>query len=122
MKSIALAIYSKPKPNGAAETAYDLAQSLLSLGHKVSRLFFFHDGVYNATDSHSISLPQRWSQLIQSHSIDAVVCVASAEQRGIKPSPSHATENKLLPGFQIAGLAQLVDASKNSDHLLTFSD
>lgn len=122
MKSIALAIYSKPKANGAAETAYDLAQALLSLGHQVSRLFFFHDGVYNAIENDSrSSLPQLWSQLIQSHSIDAVVCVASAEQRGIKQSTS--VENqKLLPGFAIAGLAQLIDVSKHSDHLITFSD
>lgn len=126
MKTIALAIYSAPRPNGSACTAHNLAQALVAQGHRISRLFFLNDGVYNSVSKDvENSLPDCWSTFILTHSIDAVVCVASAEKRGIGASKQLGDKSEVqspLPGFEIAGLAQLIDASIHSDHVLTFSD
>ena len=72
-------------------------------------MFFYHDGVNNATrlteppqdDRHIVN---RWSKLAAEHKVDLVVCVAAALRRGIK-------DESLAPGFRISGLGQLVEAA-----------
>ena len=98
----------------------DLADSQIAAGHEVMRVFFYHDGVYNATrlteppqdDRHIVN---RWSALKEQHGVDLVVCVAAALRRGIK-------DEVLAPGFRISGLGQLVDAGIKADRTVTFGD
>ena len=83
-------------------------------------MFFYHDGVNNATklteppqdDRHIVN---RWSQLAVDHGIDLVVCVAAALRRGIK-------DENLAKGFRISGLGQLVESSIKADRLMVFGD
>ena len=92
----------------------------LAKGHEVMRVFFYHDGVNNATrlteppqdDRHVVN---RWSALHAEHGVDLVVCVAAALRRGIK-------DEVLAPGFRISGLGQLVDAGIKADRTVTFGD
>jgi tRNA 2-thiouridine synthesizing protein D len=92
----------------------------LAKGHEVQRVFFYHDGVNNATrlteppqdDRHVVN---RWSALAADHKVDLVVCVAAALRRGIK-------DEVLAPGFRISGLGQLVDSGIKADRLITFGD
>jgi len=109
-----------PYTHQASDSAYQFVSAALAKGHSVLRVFFYHDGVNNATrlteppqdDRHVVN---RWAALATEHKIDLVVCVAAAQRRGI-------TEEVLAPGFRISGLGQLVDSGIKADRLVTFGD
>jgi tRNA 2-thiouridine synthesizing protein D len=108
-----------PYTHQASDTAWQFCQAVAK-GHEIQRVFFYHDGVYNATklteppqdDRHVVN---RWSALKAEHNVDLVVCVAAALRRGIK-------DEILAPGFRISGLGQLVDSGIKADRLVTFGD
>ncbi|MFC5496108.1 sulfurtransferase complex subunit TusD [Caenimonas terrae] len=116
----ALMVSEGPYTHQAADTAWQFATAAIARGHEVWRVFFYHDGVYNASrlteppqdDRHIVN---RWSALAAQHKVDLVVCVAAALRRGIK-------DEVLAPGFRISGLGQLVDAGLKTDRLVTFGD
>ena len=115
-----LLVSEGPYTHQASDTAYQFAKAAIENGHEIQRVFFYHDGVYNATrlteppqdDRHIVN---RWSALKEQHGTDLVVCVAAALRRGIK-------DEVLAPGFRISGLGQLVDAGIKADRLVTFGD
>ena len=82
-----LAIYGAPYSSQAADTAYSFAQTAIVRGHEIYRLFFYLDGVHNASNlatppQDETDIPARWRELIQTHDIDAVVCIAAGLRRG----------------------------------------
>jgi len=124
-----LAIYAAPYSSEGSSTAYRFAQTALAQGHDIYRLFFYSDGVHNASSlaappQDELQLPEHWQQLINTHDIDAVVCVASALRRGILNTEEAQRYDKstsnMLEGFDISGLGQLVDAAVHSDQVITF--
>ncbi|MDP2239057.1 MAG: sulfurtransferase complex subunit TusD [Burkholderiales bacterium] len=115
-----LMVSEGPYTHQASDTAFKFAAAALEKGHQIDRIFFYHDGVNNATrlteppqdDRHIVN---RWSALAEQHGIDLVVCVAAALRRGIK--------DEILPkGFRISGLGQLVETGIQSDRLVVFGD
>jgi tRNA 2-thiouridine synthesizing protein D len=124
-----IVILGAPYTGEAAETAFRFVQAVLAKNHEIYRLFFYHDGVHNA--SSLITLPQdetqptqRWQELIDQHKLDAIVCIASALRRGVLNETEAKRFSKpasnLMPGFTVAGLGELIDASLQSDRLITF--
>ncbi|MEZ5617364.1 MAG: sulfurtransferase complex subunit TusD [Rhodocyclaceae bacterium] len=117
---IGILINEGPYTHQASDSAYLFARAAIEKGHKVSRVFFYHDGVNNSTrlteppqdDRHIVN---RWAKLGQEHGIDLVVCVAAALRRGIK-------DENLAPGFRISGLGQLIETGIQSERLVTFGD
>ena len=118
-----LAIYSPPEASGNAEIALQFAAEVLRQGHSIYRLFFFNDGVLNCAQS-DLAVCQQWRQLIQQYNLDAIACVASAEKRGLQSFDTKQTNlpaKTINPIFTIGGIAQLIDASVNSDRVITFA-
>lgn len=124
-----LAIYSAPYSSQASYTAYQFAVAALRQGHTLYRIFFYQDGVHNATSlatppQDEFNLQQAWQRLAKDHNLDLVVCIAAALRRGLldqgeakrydKPSHNIAQE------FTISGLGQLVEAAVISDRLISF--
>lgn len=116
---LSVLILEGPYNHEASDSAYNFIQAALAKGHTIHRIFFYDDGVYNATklmdppqDDRHIS--RRWSEL-GAKGIDMVVCVAAAKRRGI-------TNEVLAPNIRISGLGQLADMIDNSDRLVTFGD
>jgi tRNA 2-thiouridine synthesizing protein D len=115
-----LLINEGPYNHQAADTAYQFARAALAKGHRVRRVFFYNDGVNNATrlteppqdDRHIVN---RWSKLAADHGVDLVVCVAAGLRRGL-------VEDNVAPGFRISGLGQLVEAGIESDRFVVFGD
>lgn len=109
-----------PYTHQSTDTAYQFVKAALSKGHEIHRVFFYHDGVNNATklteppqdDRHIVNL---WSDLAKEHGLDLVVCVAAALRRGIK-------DENLAEGFRISGLGQLIESGIQADRLITFGD
>jgi len=115
-----LMVNEGPYTHQATDTAYLFAKAALEKGHKIDRVFFYHDGVNNATrlteppqdDRHIVD---RWSKMAEEHGVDLVVCIAAAMRRGIR-------EENLAAGFRISGLGQLVESGIRSDRLVVFGD
>jgi tRNA 2-thiouridine synthesizing protein D len=115
----------------ASDSAFQFVKAALEKGHEIFRVFFYHDGVYNASrlsvppqDDRNIN--KRWSELAQQHSVDLVVCIAAAQRRGILDAAEAKRQGKdadnLAEGFRISGLGQLIEASIEAERLIVFGD
>jgi tRNA 2-thiouridine synthesizing protein D len=120
-----------PYTHEASDTAYQFAKAVLAKGHEIFRIFFYHDGVNNATrlttpPQDDRNIVNRWSKLAQENNLDLVVCVAAAQRRGIVDEGEMKRNGKdatnLAPGFRISGLGQLIEAGIQSDRLVVFGD
>jgi tRNA 2-thiouridine synthesizing protein D len=120
-----------PYTHQASDTAYQFAKAVLARGHEIFRIFFYHDGVNNATrlttpPQDDRNIVNRWSKLAEENKLDLVVCVAAAQRRGIVDEGEAKRNGKdatnLAPGFRISGLGQLIEAGIQSDRLVTFGD
>ncbi|MGE5027023.1 MAG: sulfurtransferase complex subunit TusD [Betaproteobacteria bacterium] len=104
----------------ASDSAYQFCKAAIEKGHEVHRVFFYHDGVYNASKlteppQDDRNIVNRWAKLAEEHKVDLVVCVAAGLRRGI-------VDENLAPGFRISGLGQLVEAGIQDDRMVVFGD
>lgn len=130
---ISIQINEGPYQHQAADTAYQFAKAAIAKGHEIFRVFFYHDGVNNASrftvppqdDRNIVNL---WAELKQADGsdIDRVVCVAAALRRGMldeaEASKNGIDGNNIHPAFRISGLGQLIEAGIQSERLLVFGD
>lgn len=120
-----------PYQHQTADSAYQFTKAALEKGHEIFRVFFYHDGVNNAT---RLGLPPQddrnitnlWAELAEKHELDLVVCVAAAQRRGLLDE-NEATRNgkdahNIHPAFRISGLGQLIEGGIQADRLLVFGD
>ena len=124
-----IAIHTAPTSQQGSYSALRFAQAALAAGHEIYRLFFYADGVHNATaltvaPQDEFDIPDAWQQLIQENQLDAVVCIAAALKRGVVDGTEAARYTKpahnLHPSFELSGLGQLLDAAVHSDRVITF--
>lgn len=124
-----LVILGAPYASQAPQTALKFARASLAAGHEIYRLFFYMDGVHNASKlvappQDEQDIPKDWQELIQKHNIDAVVCIAAALRRGIIDGNEAARYEKsadnLADGFTLSGLGQLIEAGIESDRVICF--
>ena len=120
-----------PYQHQASDTAFQFTKAALEKGHEIFRVFFYHDGVNNATrlttpPQDDRNVVNRWSELAAKHNIDLVVCVAAAQRRGIADADEAKRNgkdaNNIAPGFRISGLGQLIEGGIQSDRLVVFGD
>ncbi|MEQ8408414.1 MAG: sulfurtransferase complex subunit TusD [Gammaproteobacteria bacterium] len=124
-----IVVYAAPYSSEAASTALRFTKSLLESGHDITRVFFFSDGVHNAsslaiTPQDEPSIQMQWDKLIKQYDLDAVACVSSAIKRGIinaQEANRYDLESvSINDSSEIAGLGQLVDAVLLSDRTVNF--
>jgi tRNA 2-thiouridine synthesizing protein D len=129
MTTFALLVLGAPHSTAAEQSAWHFAQAAVAAGHRVFRVFFFHDGVQcgNALqlpEPQQPSVPSRWQQLARDHQVDLVVCIASAMRRGVtnaeEASRHQLGAGNLAEGFDLSGLGQWVEASILADRVVTF--
>lgn len=127
----AILINEGPYQHQAADSAYQFAKAALEKGHEIFRIFFYHDGVNNATrltipPQDDRNIVDRWTKLAQDHNLDLVVCIAAAQRRGILDANEAKRNGKnadnLADGFRISGLGQLIEAGIQADRLVVFGD
>ena len=118
-----------PYQHQASDTAYQFTKAALAAGHEIFRVFFYHDGVNNATrlavppqDDRNVA--KQWSELAIANNLDMVVCIAAAQRRGIMDADEAKrqglTADNIAEGFRISGLGQLIEAGIESDRLVVF--
>tara|TARA_B110000858_G_C17810161_1_gene480743 strand:+ start:12219 stop:12608 length:390 start_codon:yes stop_codon:yes gene_type:complete len=124
-----IVIYAAPYSSESAATALRFAKSLLAQDHELYRLFFFGDGVHNASKltvvaQDETNLQQQWNELIAEHDIDSVICVSSALRRGVlDQTEAERHEIATASAYEsssLAGLGQLIDATLHSDRVVNF--
>ena len=118
--NLGILVNEGPYTHEASDSAYQFCKAALAGGHQIQRVFFYHDGVNNATrltepPQDDRNIVNRWSKLAAEHKVDLVVCVAAALRRGIK-------DENLAAGFRISGLGQLIESSIQADRMVTFGD
>lgn len=120
-----------PYTHQASDSAYQFAKAVLEKGHEILRVFFYHDGVNNATrytvpPQDDRNLQRLWSDLGKKHKLDLVVCIAAAQRRGILDANEAKRQGKdgdnIAPGFRISGLGQLIEVGILADRLVVFGD
>jgi len=118
-----------PYQHQASDSAYKFVEAALAKGHEIFRVFFYHDGVNNATrlttpPQDDRNIVNRWSELAAKHNLDLVVCVAAAQRRGIADADEAKRNgkdaNNIAPGFRISGLGQLIEGGIQSDRTIVF--
>lgn len=120
-----------PYTHQASDTAFNFARAALRGGHEVLRVFFYHDGVHNATQ---LSVPpadernvvRRWADLAREHGFDLAVCVAAGQRRGMldaSEAKRHAKAfGNLDDAFRIAGVGQFIEGAIVADRTMVFGD
>jgi len=128
---LAILVNEGPYTHQASDSAYQFTKAALAKGHEIFRVFFYHDGVNNATrlttpPQDDRNIINRWSKLAEEHKLDMVVCVAAAQRRGIVDEGEAKRNGKdatnLAPGFRISGLGQLIEAGIQADRTVVFGD
>ena len=122
-----LLLLGSPYSTQSTLTAYRFAEAVVKAGHQLYRVFFYHDAVYcGHTHTHimantTLDCPTQWKQLAKTHNIDLVICYGNAVKRGLSPEPTGSSSATIMdPAFELAGLTQLIDATMQSDRLITF--
>ncbi|MDQ0121768.1 tRNA 2-thiouridine synthesizing protein D [Pseudomonas lini] len=105
------------------------AQAALAGGHEIVRLFFYQDGVYNASGSlvtpqDELDLPRQWRSFVTEHRLDGVVCIAAALRRGVLNAEEAGRYQReavaVAAPWELSGLGQLHDAVQDADRLICF--
>lgn len=130
---IGVVVNEGPYTHQASDTAYQFTKTALEKGHEIFRVFFYHDGVNNATrltvpPQDERNVQRNWSELSEKYKLDLVVCIAAAQRRGILDDSEAKRHGKgdgaanLAPGFRISGLGQLIESGIQADRLVVFGD
>lgn len=129
--NFSIQINEGPFTHQASDTAYQFTKAALESGHEIYRVFFYHDGVNNASmfstpPQDDRNIQKLWSDLAEQHDLDLVICIAAAQRRGIMDVQEAERHGKgsanIAPRFRISGLGQLIEAGIQSDRLMVFGD
>ena len=127
--NFALNIQGSPYTSNSLWSALHFAHACLNEGHRIHRVFFYHDAVLvanalQAPPQDEMNLTTAWQTLGQNFELDLCLCVASCLRRGIlndsEAQRFEKTASNLAPGFNISGLGQLIEASLVSDRVISF--
>jgi len=130
MQSLAVMVTTPPHSNLTA-TAIDYIEYALKKGIEVVGVFFYQDGVLNAS-SH-LSLPndeyqtiKQWQRLNKGYNLPLYLCVTAAEKRGLTDEISDEIDDQIgnnkqtniNDAFILSGLGELVELSNKADRVV----
>ena len=122
-------VNSSPVAGHGARNAAAFAETLLSAGHSVYRVFFLDQGTVSGSTAavfpqDEADRLQPWVRLAEDQGVELVLCIASALKHGMLDTTEAERYDRhaatVHPAFTISGLGQLVDATAHSDRLVTF--
>lgn len=113
----------------SARTAFLFAQALIERGHKLVSVFFYQEGVLNASNltvpaNDEFDLVKGWQRLAKNHNVKLETCVAASLRRGVV-SEAEAQQHQLVSSnlaqeFELAGLGALASALLTQDRVVQF--
>lgn len=123
-----LAIYAPPSSESSL-SALQFAKAVLSQGHSLYRIFFYHEGVQHGsmlaqTPQDEFDLTHAWGELKQRANCELCICIAAGVKRGIfTQDEAKRYEQEVVSidkHFTLVGLGDLVEATEQSDRILSF--
>ncbi|MFG6666592.1 sulfurtransferase complex subunit TusD [Halomonas sp. HNIBRBA4712] len=118
--------YSSPAPHSALRFAH----TLLSRGHTLAGVFFYQEGVLNASSlmcppQDETHLCRAWAALNEEYGVALEVCIAAALRRGVldeREAHRHGlTQHSMQAPFELTGLGQLLALQQRCDRFITFA-
>jgi tRNA 2-thiouridine synthesizing protein D len=128
--NFAIVVHGDPTSSAAPANALRFATAVLARGHRIERVFFYHDAVVLAdalavTPQDEADIGAAWAEFGRREDVELAVCVAAALRRGVLGEADAQRYARacasLREPFQIVGLGQLIDAAINADRLVTFT-
>lgn len=125
MASFTLLVGAAPEQTNDHYAAWAFSQAVLFAGHEL-HLFFHQDAVRAADRRYDIpsdewQVGQQWQTLLTEQGLQAVVCSAAAQRRGLLSTGNDdSTAAPLRSGFVIGGLGMLVEYTSVTDRLIQF--
>jgi tRNA 2-thiouridine synthesizing protein D len=124
----AIQINGAPDASQGSASAYRFIEAALRRGHRIVRVFFYHDGVHNAMrharpPEGKRSWSNVWSDLAKEHDIDLVLCISALQRRGVAEVADERSSDDgslMIDGFRVGGLAMWVDACLEADRVVVF--
>lgn len=118
----AILIGASPAESDAPMTGLQFIKAALASNHRIVRVFFYHDGIYNAfmpPKPGELAVPA-WSALASESDVELIYCSTAAERRGMGSDSGEPAGARSLPGFRAGGLGLWVDACLRADRVLQF--
>jgi tRNA 2-thiouridine synthesizing protein D len=126
----ALLVMGAPYSSQAPHSALRFARALLAQGHTLDCVFFYQDGVHNASflltpPQDEDNLYQQWLALNDEHGVALDVCIAASLRRGLLNEAEARRHGQ--PGYNVAapfeltGLGQLLELQQRCDRVITFA-
>ncbi|MBS9434271.1 sulfurtransferase complex subunit TusD [Photorhabdus hainanensis] len=112
-----------------ASSAYQFAQALITMGHKLNTVFFYREGVYNgnqltAPAGDEFNLVTAWQVMAKEHRFSMHICIAAALRRGVldvqQANELNLPVANLAEGFELSGLGTLAEAMLTCDRVVQF--
>ncbi|MFC7367948.1 sulfurtransferase complex subunit TusD [Vreelandella zhaodongensis] len=125
-----LLIMGAPYSSAAPHSALRFASAVLSKGHRIAGIFFYQDGVHNASSlmtppQDELNMREAWIELHQQHNVALDVCIAAALRRGLMSeleAKRHGLVNfNIEAPFELTGLGQLLELQQRCDRFMTFA-
>ncbi|MFV0574933.1 MAG: sulfurtransferase complex subunit TusD [Vibrio sp.] len=113
----------------SARHAYQFACALIERGHTLVSVFFYQEGVHNASNlvlpaNDEFDLTKAWQELSTKHNVRLETCVAASLRRGVVDQNEANLHDKsqfnLADGFELAGLGGLAEAMLVQDRVVQF--
>ncbi len=113
----------------SARHAYQFALAVIERGHNLVSVFFYQDGVHNAS---ALTLPANdefdlvaaWQKLASDHQVKLESCVAASLRRGVvdqgEAQRHQLTNGNCADSFELAGLGALASALLQQDRVVQF--
>ena len=124
-----LLVLSSPVSGQCSRTAAEFARRVIARGHSIHRVFFLDAGTVSGSANSVFPQDEEnpvhyWTALAEQHTVELVLCISSALKHGmldqLEADRYERPQSTINPPFTISGLGQLIDASANSDRLITF--
>lgn len=127
--NIAVLVYGSPTSSRAHISALGFVRAALQAGHRITRVFFYHDAVnigssLIVTPQDETDVGDGWVDVARGHGVELCLCIAAALRRGVINAEEAARYERsaanLREPFVIVGLGQLAAAVIESDRVVTF--
>lgn len=114
-------ITSSPLSNLTATSIALVKQMLMDDNIKLIGVFFYQDGVLNASASLSIPADEyqsvkQWQSIHCDYHLPLHLCITAAEKRGL--SDEWQDTSNILPEFTVSGLGEFVSLYNTADQLI----
>ncbi len=111
---------STPAHSNLTATAIDLVSTIVNSEHDLVGVFFYQDGVLNASKHTSIPTDEfqscsKWVTLKQEYNVPLHLCITAAEKRGLTDEKA---TNNINEHFTISGLGELVELTNLCDRVI----